>query len=128
VPAAVRTGRFGLLLALLLVLLGVSAAVAPGSGGGASAPLHGPLHGPPVLGESTSAAPSMNDDLHDWLRVSVGVRSASTTTLVETWWVVCPCATVERALRGRSSLGLVGAAGAAAAEPTPRSSRAPPVA
>jgi hypothetical protein len=123
VQEAARTARFGLLLALLLVLLGVSAAVAPGAGAGYSG-----QHRASVIGESASAAPSMHDDLSDWLRPSVVARHALATTPPHTWGVVRARATGGCALRGRLLVGEIVGTGMAAAEPTPQSSRAPPFA
>jgi hypothetical protein len=117
VQAAARKGRFGLLLALLLVLLGVST--------GAGNEYTGP-HRPSVISESASATPSMHDDLHDWLRLSMTARHAPTTALPTTCWAVCARATDECALPERSLIGEVSDTGMAAEAATPRSSRAPP--
>ncbi|OKI28598.1 hypothetical protein A6A25_30775 [Saccharothrix sp. CB00851] len=123
-----RTRRLGLLFALLLVLLGVSAAVTPHSGVGPAGPQLTSLLGAPVLRESVSAAPVMNDDLHDWLRVSMAARCVPAVAVPETWWAVRPHATGGCAQQGRWRLDEAGGTGAAVAESTPRSSRAPPFA
>ncbi|MER5262714.1 hypothetical protein ABTZ99_11610 [Actinosynnema sp. NPDC002837] len=81
-----------------------------------------------MLGESVSVAPSMNDDLHDWLRLSMAARCAPATAVPETWWAVCPRATGGCASQGRWIFGEVGGTGTVNAEPTPQSSRAPPFA
>ncbi|MGH3759998.1 hypothetical protein [Actinophytocola sp.] len=127
---AARAGRFGLLLALLLVLFGVPAAVTPGTGvGTGNAVRHQALpQWTSTIGGSASAAPSMHDDLQDWLRLSTGTLRSLATALSDTWWAVCPRATDACAPRGRLLIGEVGGTGMAAATPTPRSSRAPPFA
>lgn len=118
-----RAGRFGPLLALLLVLLGMSAAVAPrgGDGHAAQATQHR------VVGDSVSTAPSVRDDLHDWLRISGVARPVLATAPPDTSWAVCPRAADGGAPRGWSLVGEVGGAGVATAITTSRSSRAPPV-
>ncbi|WP_367127278.1 hypothetical protein [Saccharothrix sp. HUAS TT1] len=121
-----RADRLGLLLALVLVLLGVSAATAPDNGNtgqrqasqGATA----------LLGESVSAAASMNDDLHDWLRLSMAARFAPAQAEPDSWWAVRPREAGGRPLRGRSPVDGFGGAGLATVEPPPRSSRGPPFA
>ncbi|XVS61615.1 hypothetical protein ACQPYE_25355 [Actinosynnema sp. CA-299493] len=128
VRAVEKTCRLGLLLALLLVLLGVSAGVAPDTDGGTAGPRPQPWHGASLLGESASAAPSMNDDLHDWLRLSMAARSAPNTAVPETWWAAHPRAAGAGARPGPLPGGEVDRTGTGAGEPTPRSSRAPPTA
>lgn len=123
-----RTRRLGLLFALLLVLLGVSVAVAPDSGRGPAGPHRASLLGAPVLRESASASPAINDDLHDWLRLSMAARSVPAVAAPEAWWAVRPHATAGRVPQGRWRLGEAGGTGPPTAEPTPRSSRAPPLA
>ncbi len=81
-----------------------------------------------MLGESVSPSPSMNDDLHDWLRLSMAARCVPAAAAPETWWAAHPHGTGGCVRPGRFSVGEVGGTGVAAAEPTPRSSRAPPFA
>lgn len=121
---AARVGRFGLLPALLLVLLGVGAVVAPHVAEGYAARY--PVSDQPVLGESTSAAPSMNDDLHDWLRLSLAARQVPAADLTHTWWAVLGRTGDAHVAPGRPAVGEVGGEGTAAAERTPWTSRAPP--
>jgi hypothetical protein len=108
---------------LLLVLLGVGTAVAPSTGDG-----YAVQHRAPVIGESVSAAPSMNDDLHDWLRLSMAARQAPAVDVSDTWWALRKRTTDGYDGPGRRVIGAVGDTGMAAAEPTARSSRAPPYA
>ncbi|MFC6093527.1 hypothetical protein [Saccharothrix lopnurensis] len=121
VRAAGRTSRFGLLLTALLVLLGISAGVAPGAPSGH--PGHPPVR---VTGWSASSEPSMHDDRHDWLRLSAPARYAQAASHPDTWWVLCGRVTGRCALRGRPPLDEPRRTGTATAEPSPRSSRAPP--
>lgn len=127
---ATRVGRFGLYVALLLVLFGVSVAVAPGAGNNVDHPVgiaHAEQHQVSVAGESMSATPPMHDDLQDWLRLAQGALPASATPPQDTW-AVCPRPTGECVLQGRLLIDEVGGHGMAVASPTPRSSRAPPLA
>ncbi|MGW4115508.1 hypothetical protein ACWEFJ_31925 [Actinosynnema sp. NPDC004786] len=121
---AARAGRFGLLPALLLVLLGVGVVVAPHVADGYAAPY--PVSDRPVLGESASAAPSVDDDLHDWLRLSLAARQAPAADLAHTWWAVLGRTGDAHVAPGRPVVGTVGGEGKAAAERTPWTSRAPP--
>ncbi|QFZ18831.1 hypothetical protein [Saccharothrix syringae] len=123
---AVRAGRFGLLPALLLVLLGVSAVVAP-DGGGYALRYQASQQRLPLLGESASAAPSVNDDLHDWLRLSLAARQAPTADVPQTWWAVLGQVVDEHGGPGRPPVGVVGGRGIAAAGWTAWSSRGPPL-
>ncbi|QQQ74052.1 hypothetical protein IOD16_22800 [Saccharothrix sp. 6-C] len=126
--AVEKTDRLGLLLALLLVLLGVSAGVAPNTDGGTAGPPPRPRPGAAVLGESASASPSMSDDLHDWLRLSMAARSAPNTAVPETWWAAHSPVPGARTRPGPPTAREVDRTGTGAGEPTPQSSRAPPTA
>ncbi|GAA1303991.1 hypothetical protein GCM10009634_64330 [Saccharothrix xinjiangensis] len=109
-----------LFLLPVLLVLGASAGVVPRGAGGHAGPL-------PVSGWSASSEPSMHDDRHDWLRLSVAVRHVQAAPHPDTWWVTCGRVTGRCALRGRSPLDASGGAPPATAVPTPRSSRAPPL-
>lgn len=114
--AAVKTGRFRLVLAVLLVLLGMSPAVAPGDSG----------YSAPVAGESASVAPATHYDLHDWLRLSGAAHHTVATALPDNWWAVYTRTVGESAPRGWSAHGAITSVAAAAATPASQPSRAPP--
>ncbi|MEV0677347.1 hypothetical protein AB0I60_12595 [Actinosynnema sp. NPDC050436] len=117
--AAGRTGRFGLVLAALLMLLGIASGTASGQAGG---------HAAPPAGGSASSAPSMHDDRHDWLRVSLAVRHSPAEAQPDTWWAVCPWARGGPPERRWSLPAGPCSSARTATAPVPWSSRAPPVA
>ena len=119
--AQAMTGRSRLLLAVLLAVLGVGAAVAPAAANGYPAPRASSVHAGTV-----KSAPSIQDELRDWLRLSGAARHAQATALPDTWSAVCPQDPDANVLRGRLSTRQAGAGGAACGTGTPRSSRAPP--
>lgn len=121
--AAARMGRSRLLFALLLALIGMSAAVAPAAATG-----YATAQSAPVLGATVSNAPSIQDELRDWLRVSGTARHTQATATPDTWSAVCAQIPGEGEARGRRLLGESGATGLDTGTGTSRSSRAPPLA
>lgn len=119
--ATVRAGRSRLLFALLLVLLGVSGAVAPAAATGYAEPSS-------ITGATVATAPSVQNELRDWLRLSGAARHAQATAMPDTWSAVCPHTPGACELRGRPYVSESSAAGMAARTATSRSSRAPPLA
>ncbi|MBB4905137.1 hypothetical protein [Actinophytocola algeriensis] len=115
-----RTGRSRLLLVVLLAVLGLGAAVAPAAANGYPAPRQ------PVLTGTVKTAPSIQDELRDWLRLSGAARHTHATAPPDTWSAVCPQNPGEHGSRGRLSARESGAAGMAGPTTTSRSSRAPP--
>ena len=116
------TGRSRLLLAVLLAVLGLSPAVAPAAANGY------PATQPSSIRTGTAqTAPSLQDELRDWLRLSGAARHVTATALPDTWSAVCPQHPDEHDSRGRLSAGGSGATRTACETATPRSSRAPPL-
>ena len=117
-----RTGRSRLLLAVLLAVLGLGAAVAPAAANGYPAPHQSVLTG------TVKTAPSIQDELRDWLRLSGAARHGHATALPDTWSVVSPQDTSQHDTRGRLSARESGATGMARGAAAAQSSRAPPLA
>jgi hypothetical protein len=122
VRTGARTGRSRLLLAVLLALFGLGAAVAPAAANGYPAPHQ------PVLTGTVKSAPSIQDSLRDWLRLSGSARHAQATAMPDTWSAVCPQNPREHDTHGRLPARESGATTMACGTATPRSSRAPPLA
>jgi hypothetical protein len=122
VRTGVRTGRSRLLLAVLLALLGLGAAVAPAANG---YPATRPSS---ILTGTVKTAPSIQDELRDWLRLSGAARHAQATAVPDTWSAVCPQHPGGHDAGGRLSARESGVTGMACETATPRSSRAPPLA
>ncbi|MFI9012058.1 hypothetical protein ACIGNX_32945 [Actinosynnema sp. NPDC053489] len=125
--SATGTSRVRLLLAVLLAL-GVPIGVAssgPASTGPAST---GPADRAPVAvsGWSLSPEPSMHDDRHDWLRLTVTARHVPASPYPDTWWIACQPAPGLSVPGGRPGPDVAGTGSAATAVPTARSCRAPP--
>jgi hypothetical protein len=106
---------------VLLAVLGLGAAVAPAAANGYPAPQPSS-----VLTGTVKSAPSIQDELRDWLRLSGAARHTHATALPDTWSAVCPQNQDGHDTRGRLSARESGATGMAHATAAPRSSRAPP--
>ncbi len=119
----VRTGRSRLLLALLLALFGLGAAVAPAAANGYPAPRPSS-----VLTGTVKSAPSIQDELRDWLRISGAARHTQATATPDTWSAVCPQYPAGHDTRGRLSAPESGTAGMVRGSAAAPSSRAPPLA
>lgn len=117
-----RTGRSRLLLAVVLALFGLGAAVAPAAANGYPAPHTAAFTG------TVKTAPSLQDELRDWLRLSGAARHVQATALPDTWSAVCLQNPDGHETPGRLAARECGAPGMARGTTTPRSSRAPPLA